>query len=249
MRIDQLHDELCEALFSAGADRPETLLPKGYNDQRADAVFANHRVIVEVKSLCSDRVEAAEVEGVVDEIISEWTRNGGPVFFGTVSFDVSKLPDQYARKLISFYGNRIRRELNKASGQIRDTVSGLGWSERPFGIVAFITPSSFRTHAGVIGRAAWDLLKRPDQAPYVDAIMTFAVPVEDHGTANIREMLVVPQPRGDTSIPDGLASHIADTWAQHYTAQVGSRLLARQDFSVDQFMEKFMAPARPTPES
>lgn len=249
MRIRDLHDELCEALYSAGAARPAAVLPKGYTGQNADAVFSERRIIVEVKSLCSDRVEAAEMEGIVDEIMTEWMRNGGPVTFGTVSFDVSKLPDQYARKLISFYGNRVRRELNKASGQIRDTVSGLGWSERPFGIVAFITPSSFRTHAGVIGRTAWDLLKRPDQAPYVDAIMTFAVPVEDHGTGNIREMLVVPQPRGDTSIPDGLASHIADTWAQHYTNKVGSRLLARQDFSVDQFMEKFMAPVRPTPES
>jgi hypothetical protein len=249
MRIDQLHDELCEALFAAGADRPEALLPKGYNDQKADAVFSQRRIIVEVKSLCSDRVEAAEVEGVVDEIMSEWMRNGGPVTFGTVSYDVSKLPDQYARKLISYYGNRIRRELNKASGQIRDTASGLGWSERPFGIVAFITPSSFRTHAGVIGRAAWDLLKRTDQAPYVDAIMTFAVPVEDHGTDNMREMLVVPHPRGEASIPAGLARHIADTWALHYTNKVGSRLLARQNFSVDQFMEKFMAPERPTQES
>lgn len=249
MRIDQLHDELCEALFSAGADRPEALLPKGYNDQKADAIFSDRRVIVEVKSLCTDRVEAAEVEGIVNEIFAEWTRNGGPVPFGTVNFDVAAMPDQYARKLISFYGNRVRRELGKASGQIRDTISALGWSERPFGIVAFITPSSFRTHAGVIGRTAWDLLKRPDQAPYVDAIMTFAVPVEDHGSNNSREMLVVPQPRGDASIPDGLASHIADTWALHYTTQVGSHLLARQDFSVDQFMGKFMAPARPTPES
>jgi len=103
--------------------------------------------------------------------------------------------------------------------------------------------------AGVIGRAAWDLLKRTDQAPYVDAIMTFAVPVEDHGTDNMREMLVVPHPRGEASIPAGLARHIADTWALHYTNKVGSRLLARQNFSVDQFMEKFMAPERPTQES
>lgn len=150
--------------------------------------------MVEVKSLCSDRVEAAEVEGFLNDLMSEWARNGGPITFGQVMFDVAGLPQPYQGRLLAFYGKRVKRELEYANRQIRETASALGWQD-VYGIVAFLTPATFRTHVGVISHAAWSLLRYPKRAPHVADLINFAVPVEDHGDPSRPfEMLAVPHP-------------------------------------------------------
>jgi hypothetical protein len=237
MLIDQLHDELCAAIYACGGMPPESLLPAEYGGPKADAVFPTERVVVEVKSLCTDRVEAAEVEGLVDQLFSEWTRNSGPVVFGQVKFDVREMPEPYRGKLLEFYGKRVKRELGHANRQIRETAAALGWND-VFGIVTFLTPASFRTHVGIISHAQWSHLRNPQQAPYVNGLINFAVPVRDHGDRNEPEdMLCVPHPR-TRPFPSGLPRRIAAAWGDHFSRRTGLGL-RRTDWSSQAFLERF----------
>jgi len=235
--IDQLHDELCAALFACGGVPPEKHLPAKYSGPKSDAVFPNERTIVEVKSLCSDRVEAAELEGLADQLFSDWSRNGGPIAFGTIHFDVREMAEPYRGALLEFYGKRVKRELGNANRQIRETAAALGWNDA-FGMVVFLTPASFRTHVGVISHAQWSLLRNPRQAPHVDGLINFAVPVEDHGDPNQPEdMLCVPHPR-TKPFPDGLPRRIAAAWGDHFTHHTGIAL-NRTDWASEAFLKRF----------
>lgn len=240
MLINQLHDELCTALFACGGQPPEPLLPADFKGPRADAVFPQERAIIEVKSLCSDRVEAAEVDGFVDQLWTEWTRNGGPVVFGQIQFDMAELPDPYRQELLNFYGKRVKRELATANRQIRATAEALGWAEA-FGIVVFMTPASFRTHLGVISHAQWSLLRNPQQAPSIDALINFAVPVEDHGDpSRPSDMLCVPHPREARLFPDDLSRRIATAWGDHFAHRTGIGL-RRMDWASEAFLKRFLS--------
>jgi hypothetical protein len=237
MRVEDLHDEFCSALQGCGGESPEKHLPTNYSGSKADALFLPERTIVEVKSLCTDRVEAAEVEGVVERLFGEWQSNGGPIPFGRVSFEVAEVAEPYRSELLDFYGKRVKRELGNANRQIRETASALGWTES-FGLVVFLTPASFRAHVGVISHAQWAVLQHSDRAPFVHGLMNFAVPVEDHGDQAPQDMWAVPHPRPGFSFPRGLPRRIADAWGNHFASKVGVNLRPVEG-TAEAFFEKF----------
>jgi hypothetical protein len=242
MKTNQLHDELCEAFVSAGAACADDFLPKGYNDEKADVVFMDERVIVEVKSLCKDDVESERVRQSIDRIFGEWEAKGGPIVFGSLNVDVATLPHGMGEEITSVFGERVRKDLKKANRQIRATASVLGWTDF-HGVVALATPAHFRTHPGVIGRAAWDLLRRPDQAAQVNGMMTLAVPVEDSSGRAMGQLMMIPHPRGKRPIPEGIYQRMGDGFARHYGMREGLKM-HRQDGSEEEFMARFMGPER-----
>jgi hypothetical protein len=240
LKIADLHDEVCEALLAAGGSAPEALLPAAYNGKKADAVFAEEKVIVEVKSLCKDREQTEAVTKKIDRIFDSWTHKGGPIVFGQVMIDVNKLPAAMAQEVILCFGDRIKTNLKDASRQIRDTSSALGW-DSCYGIAAFVVPASFRTHPGVIGHAAWDLLRRPDQAPAVNEVVIIAVPVRDHpANGSVGQLIFSDHPRGDDRLPEGFVSRICDHFARRFEQSYNIPKMKRIDGSEELFMSRFM---------
>lgn len=239
MRIAELHDEVCAALLFAGGCAPESILPAGYNGKKADAVFAEEHIIVEVKSVCKDRAQTEAVTKRIDRIFDEWSKKGGPIIFGEVMVDVNTLPTAMAHEIILCFGDRIKTDLKDASRQIRETTSALGW-EDCYGITAFVVPTSFRTHPGVIGHAAWDLLRRPDQAPCVHAIMVFAVPVTDHLLHPVGNLITSSHPRGAKGLPNGFASRVFAGFAARFAKSYGLPEMQRITETEDDFMSRFM---------
>ena len=243
MRTAELHDELVGAFLDAGAVEPENLLPPGYVGKRADALFENARVIVEVKSLCDDRLASDECRNCVNSVFSSWAKKDGPIVFGTVWIQDSDLPPAMADELVACFGPRVKTCLKDGNRQMRATGEALGWPSY-YGLVALITPAHFRTHPGIIGRAAWELLRRPDQAPVVNGIVTFAVPVEEHAPDPPGDLLVIPHSRAGRALPPGLVEAVADNFARRFAARAGSEKLFRQEMTEDDFMTQFMGPER-----
>lgn len=236
MRIDELHDELCAGFIDAGATPADQLLPLRYNGKKADVVFVAERVIVEVKSLFDDSLESTRVRTNFDRIVLEWMKKGGPIIFGTVNLDLSDLPPAMAEEMISYVGERVRTGLKDANRQIRATVEMLDWDDFN-GIAVFASPAHFKTHPGVIARAAWDLLRRSDRTPLLNGLMTFWVPVEDRPG----QLMIIPHTRGERSIPAGIYERMGRGFAARFAAEKGVQL-ERQISDEGEFMGRFMGP-------
>lgn len=243
MRTLELHDELVAALLDSGAVEPEELLPSDYSGKRADAVFEAEKVIIEVKSLCEDRIASDECRGCVDRVFEKWTRKGGPIIFGTVWVHDTKLPPAMADELVACFGPRVKNNLRDGNRQLRATADALGWPSF-YGLVLLVTPAHFRTHPGVIGRAAWELLRRAEEAPLVNGIATFSVPVADHAPDPAGDLMVIPHSRGTRPLPVGLIETLADNFARRFAARAGSDRVHRRDMTEDDFMTKFLGPER-----
>jgi hypothetical protein len=224
MRTDELHDEVCAGLVHAGATPVEQLLPSRYTGKRADVVFVPERVIVEVKSLFDDSLESNRVRKSFDRIILEWMKKGDPIIFGTVNLELAELPPAMAEEMISYVGERVRTGLKDANRQIRATAQMLNW-DNFHGIVAVASPAHFRTHPGVIARAAWQPLRRPEHAPFVNGLMTFWVPVDDRPDT----LMIIPHTRRAGSIPDTIYERMGVQ-------------LAPKSADEDEFMGRFMGP-------
>jgi hypothetical protein len=239
VKIAELHDEVCAALMDARGCTPESVLPAGYNGKKADAVFSDERIIVEVKSVCKDREQTEAATKRIDRVFDNWSRKGGPIVFGEVMVDVNTLPPPMASEVILCFGERIKTDLKDANRQIRETASALGW-DQCYGITAFVVPATFHTHPGVIGHAAWDLLRRPDQAPWVNAIIIFSVPVRDHlpgGPAG--ELIISPHPRAGRT-PEGFARKVSACFAKRFERSYGLPEMERVEETEAQFMSRFM---------
>jgi hypothetical protein len=241
MRIAELHDALCAAIIDAGAVTADSLLSAQYAGKRADAVFLDDRVIIEVKSLCKDRVESEDVRTKVDRIFIDWMGKGGPVIFGQVTVGLAQLPQKMADEIVATFGDRVRTSIKDANRQIRATAEQLGWTSYT-GLVAVITPNSFKTDAGVIGSAAWQLLRRPKEAPCVQQFLTVAVPVED-GPSTGGDLMFMPHPRhADVPFPDELGIRIAQAFAMRLAGISEPALVERREMPAEEFMRRFMAP-------
>lgn len=233
MKTADLHDEVCASLFGIGAVTPESLLPADYTGKIADAVFPESRTIVEVKSLCKDRMDSEEVEAGAAGIFDEWTSKGGPIIFGTVNVGFTDLPPEMAQELLDLITGRIKSNLRDANRQIRATAEALGW-EDVSGVVAIVTPATFKTHLGIIAHAAGRYLSHTDNAPMVDGVWSIAVPVSDAPEELAEPMAFVPHPRSGRRFERSLTERAAYGWFDHYGERTGKDMrripLSEADF-------------------
>ena len=125
----------------------------------ADVAFPNDQLVIEVKTLASDRNKIESVRRKARSILDKWAASGHiPPMPGDVSVDLGELPFEVADDLLRNIGNRIATELTNANRQIKQTVERLGYSQ-PVGLVIMITPWHFASHIGVIGAIAARSLK------------------------------------------------------------------------------------------
>lgn len=235
MLIDEIHDQICAALEKAGGTNCDALIADP-NAVRADVYFPDAGVVVEVKSLTSDRNKTQSVRQRAGLILHESAaKEGGPVFFGDVTVPLSSLPRNTAEKLLMNLGQRVAKEIRSANKQIKATAQVL--DKRAVGLIVFGVPAHFDTHVGVIMAAAARVLK-PHKHQAIHGIMVIGVPVS--GYAPKHPPTLSFHPRSFSKIPSALSRVIFREWIAHLQAVDGERVFVLAQSEQD-FMSKFMA--------
>lgn len=133
------HDLLVDVLREAGGEDAASCAPAGYRGKIADILFREANVVVEVKSLTTDRAASSQTSDAVGEMFAKHVHLGAPVIFGTVSVSLHDLPSPIAANTLRIGGKRVLDEAKNANRQIKATKALL---DRPdaLGVLALITP-------------------------------------------------------------------------------------------------------------
>lgn len=209
--MDQ-HELITDILRTAGGSPAETAVPKGYSGKIADIVFEAEGVIVEVKSLTSDRRRDPRVSEKLGEIFVREAAHGGPVPFGTITVGLHDLPRPLAEKSLRVVGARVRREVSNAAEQIAATRAALDLPEA-YGLVIFVSPPDRIGHQSVTWLVNDALVQRGshkglDGAMVVETALGLGQP-----PAGSRSFSVLYSISGKP-FPDGLGEKIARAWAE-----------------------------------
>lgn len=205
--------------MSAGGESCDVILGNS-PAKRADILFREHRVIVEVKTLTIDRNKLDSVQEKSGRIMQEGALDeGGPVVFGSVAVPLSRVPPRTAERLLMNLGERVRKDLSDAHKQIEGTAQALDFACR--GLVVIGVPAHFDTNSGVVATAAARALGR-DKYQSIDGI--FLIQVQVDGEKPRGPLTISFHPRGHSQIPERLISSIASGWVQRLREVAGSDL-------------------------
>lgn len=233
--MDRVHDEICAALRSAGGECCDLIVGNS-PARRADILFREHRVIVEVKSLTTDRNRLESVQVRSGRIIQDGAREeGGPVVSGSVGVSLSDVPPRTAERLLMNLGGRVRDDLRDARKQIESTSAALGFACR--GLVVFGVPAHFDTHPGVVATAAARVLS-PGKYRSIDGIMLFKV--QTGGEESRGPLTISFHPRSHSGLPEKLVSSIASAWIRYVGEKEGTDL-GMGEGSFDDFEAIYLA--------
>lgn len=235
MRTEDLHDEICAALVKAGGISCDSILSKSAT--KADVFFPDHRTIVEVKTITTDRNKTDSVVKRAGEITHKHAATGGPVLFGSKKLNLAGLPRRLANDLLMNLGGRVRKEIVAANNQIKATAEALGVDPR--GLLLLAVPAQFSTHEGVLLTVAGRVLK-PGLFRGIDALIIMSA--ETDGYRSRRPLTFAYSPRATSRVPEELRDEIADAWFKHLSSKNGGQAVPVEDGSLAEFEARFIVP-------
>lgn len=225
--IDQ-HVFIERVLGAAGGLPIDTVIPREYAGKRADVLFAADRIIVEIKSLTSDRRNDPEVMSKLGEVFVENANLGGPIPFGEMTVRLHDLPPLLADRSLRVVGKRVRVEVANAAKQIQATRDILKMPEA-FGLVVFVSPLDRIGHDS-IGWLINDVVNQAGDRRGLDGALvietSFGLEGETAATSNSFSAFSSISER---PLPDGFAERIAAAW-QRVTGQQ-TRAVKRELFT------------------
>lgn len=225
--IDQ-HAFIERVLGAAGGVPVDTAIPPDYAGKRADMLFAADGIIVEIKSLTSDRRNDPEVMSKLGEVFVENANLGGPIPFGEMTVRLYDLPPLLAESLLRVIGKRVRVEVANAAKQIQATRDILKMPEA-FGLVVFVSPLERIGHDS-IGWLINDVVNKAEDRRGLDGALvietSFGLGVETAAASNSFSAFSSISGR---PLPDGFAERIAAAW-QRVTGQ-HARAVERELFT------------------
>lgn len=211
--MDQ-HELMIRVLVAAGGTPIESLVAPGYTGKIADIFFARDDVIVEVKSITTDRAASDEVAGAVGEMFATHAHLGAPIIFGTMTVSPHDLPHPIAANMMRIVGKRVLAEAKNANAQIKATKTMLG---RPhaIGVLALITPP-FRLDRRSIVWCMGDAM-REGRNSGVDELLLVETPLHApralHRDGN-SFLSRHTRPEGGKAMPERLAQEIGQAWGK-----------------------------------
>jgi hypothetical protein len=220
------HELVVDVLMGAGGQPPEAFLPPRYAGRKADVIFPDEDIIVEVKSLTMDRAADPKVSGAVGEMFARSTNLGAPVVFGRMQIGLHDLPPKVAANTLRIIGQRVLSEVRAANSQIKATKVAL---ERPHakGVLALVTPP-FKLDRRSVAWLIRDALRegRNSSVNVIFLVETsLAAPPGTHGR---RDSFMNFYSRDGDEMPRHLGEAIYQAWGR-VTGQVG-RLADEEDF-------------------
>lgn len=211
---------MVRVLIDAGGGAAESAVPSGYKGRVADVLFAEDDVIVEVKSLTTDRANDPGVGQAVGEMFAKSMHLGAPVIFGTVGVNLHDLDPRVAANTLRIVGRRVQDVTKSANDQIKKTKVAL---DRPnaFGVVALITPP-FKLDRKSIVWTMGDVM-RDGRCSGIDLVFLVETPMatpepEPHRPNSFLSM----HSRGERGLPIHLVEAIYQAWGC-VTGQHGMR--------------------------
>lgn len=171
--MDQ-HELMIRVLCTAGGIPMEEALPPDYAGKLADVLFARENVVVEVKTIASDRADDPRTGEAIALMFSENVANGAPVIFGQVTIGLHDLPVNIAEKALRIVGKRVKREVTEANRQIRASKEALGRDDA-CGLLVIVTPP-YKLDRESVGWLVGDAL-RGGSCRSINAIMIVETPL------------------------------------------------------------------------
>lgn len=214
------HDLMVTVLLAAGGQPAEGAVPSGYTDKVADVLFAADDVIVEVKSLTTDRASDPAVMEAVGEMFAKSTHIGAPVIFGTITVNLHDLDPRVAANTLRILGKRVRDATKSANTQIKKTKAALA---RPnaLGVVVLISPP-FKLDRRSIVWTMGDAM-RGGRCSGIDLVFMVETPLAaPEGAKQSGDTFMSLHPRGNRSLPPHLVQALDSAWGR-VTGQIGKR--------------------------
>jgi hypothetical protein len=216
------HILLERVLCKAGGIPVEPLVPQSYSGKIADILFAAENVIVEVKSLTTDRAAEPAVSEAVGEMFARNTHLGAPVIFGTATIGLHDLEPRVAANALRILGKRVQAEAKAANVQLKATKSVL---QRPeaLGVVALVSPP-FKLDRKSIAWAMGDAM-RDGRCSSIDVLLLVETALAGLGKpADIGNSFLSLHVRdGSRVLPPRLIEAIYQAWGR-VTGQLGQRV-------------------------
>lgn len=204
------HDLLASVLRAAGGEDVETFAPAGYGGKIADIFFSAANVIVEIKSLTTDRAASPETADAVGGMFMRHVHLGAPVIFGEVRVSLHDLPKPIAANTLRIAGKRVLAEAKNANKQIKATKVLLGRPDA-LGVLALITPP-FKLDRHSIIWLVGDAM-RDDRCKSIDELLLIETPLgsPDGGRGN-SFLSRHTRDGGSRAMSLGLVQAIGDAW-------------------------------------
>ncbi|MET3469516.1 hypothetical protein ABIC78_000018 [Novosphingobium sp. 1529] len=212
-RMNQ-HNLMVSVLTAAGGEPIESHAAPGYTGKIADILSPADNVIVEVKSLTTDRAASDETSEAVGEMFSRHTHMGAPVIFGTVTVKLHDLPYAIAMNTLRIAGKRVLAEAKAANTQLKATKAALGRPEA-MGLLALITPP-FRLDRHSIVALVGDAM-RDNRCRSIDQLFLVETPLaapEPYRRRGNSFMSLHSRPDADRILPQHLAEAIGRAWGK-----------------------------------
>jgi hypothetical protein len=214
------HDLMVQVLIEAGGRAAESAVPRGYKGRVADVLFGEDDVIVEVKSLTTDRANDPEVGQAVGEMFAKSTHLGAPVILETVAVNLHDLDPRVAANTLRIVGQRVRNATKSANDQIKKTKVAL---DRPnaLGVLMLVTPPFKLDRKSIIWTAGDEM--RDGRCSGIDLVFMVETPLAapEPETRRANSFLSM-HPRADRGIPKHLVEAIDQAWGR-VTGQFGVR--------------------------
>lgn len=217
-QLSPQHDMMVRVLKAAGGQAVETVVPSGYKGSIADILFAEEDIIVEVKSLTTDRTKD---EGAIAEVKAMLVENrhlGAPDPETTASFGLHDVPQVIAEKVLRIVGRRVQTEVRNANKQIRATKAALNRPDA-LGVLAIITQPFGLDRRSV----AWLIGDRLRTGDYSSVNVVFLVetplksPIEN---GPLRNSFLSTHSRDGRELPQHVLKAIFMAWGK-VTGQAG----------------------------
>lgn len=208
--VDQ-HELIERILCVAGGVPVETVVPVDYAGKRADIWFEADNLILEIKSLTSDRRNDPQVATKLGEVFLQNANLGGPIPFGEMKVQLHDLPPLLAERSLRVVGKRVRAEVASAAKQVQATRNVLQVPEA-FGLVVFVSPPDRIGHASI----AWlinDVVSKSEDRLGLDCALVIETPLgletESSSTDSTFSAFFSISER---PLPDAFAERVANAW-------------------------------------
>lgn len=216
------HDLLERVLCEAGGQPIAPLLPEAYTGKNADILFAADDVIIEIKSLTTDRAADPQVGDAVGKMFARNTHFGAPVIFGTVTIGLHDLDPRVAANALRILGKRVQAEAKAANAQIKATKEVLGRPDA-LGVVALVSPP-FKLDRNSIAWTMGDAM-RDGRCSGIDVLLLIETPLAAPTVPSAvgNSFLSLHSRDGVRILPPHLVVTIDRAWGQ-VTGQRGKRV-------------------------
>lgn len=209
--LDQ-HELMTRVLCHAGGRQIEEMMPREYQGKKADIAFPSDAVVVEVKTIATDRASDPRTADALGLMFSRNASRGAPIVFGEVSVRLHDLPRQIAERAMRVVGKRVQREAAEANRQIKASKAALGL-DAAYGLLVFVTPP-YRLDRHSIVWLFGDAI-RGGTCRSINGIMVVETPLSaPAGTSQVGNSFLSFHSRDERELPLAVRERIGRAWGE-----------------------------------